>query len=310
MSAEAGLSLARRLWIYQAERFPLLKSGVLLAAFSAASLSVSAHLGGRSAPGIWIYLAAWFCIIAIFFQMRVCDEFKDHEEDSRFRPERPVPRGLVTLGLLRNLGLGAGAVMIAASLGVDGRLLGPLALVWVWLALMTAEFGAPAWLKARPVLYLLSHMLIMPLIDLFVTAMEWLPAAGRPPAGLGGFLALSFVNGCVLEIGRKIWAPQSERPGVESYSGLWGPQRATRIWMGAVTLAWAALLWVGWAMGSFALVALIGTASALAALMAGLGFVNSATPERAKRLDLMAGLWVLLCYGAAGFAPFLTGGGS
>jgi hypothetical protein len=57
------------------------------------------------------------------------------------------------------------------------------------------------WLKARPFLYLVSHMLIMPLIDLFVTATEWLTRAGSPPAGLWLFLLLSFANGCVLEIG-------------------------------------------------------------------------------------------------------------
>ena len=306
----ADATLARRLWIYQAERFPLVKSGVLLLAFSAASLSVSAHLGGRPAPSLWVYGAAWLCMIAIFFQMRVCDEFKDHDDDARYRPERPVPRGLVTLDLLRNLGLGAGGVMIAASLGVDWRLLGPLALVWLWLALMTAEFGAPAWLKARPILYLLSHMLIMPLIDLFVTAMEWLPAAGVPPKGLGWFLALSFVNGCALEIGRKTWAPVSERPGVESYSGLWGPRRAAEIWIGCVILAYGLLLGVGWSMGALAIPALIGLGVLMAAVVAGMSFIAKPTPERAKRVDFMAGIWVLACYASAGFAPFLTGGGS
>jgi hypothetical protein len=44
------------------------------------------------------------------------------------------------------------------------------------------------------------------------------------------FLALSFVNGCVLEIGRKLWAPENEIAGVDTYSGLWGPRRAAAIW--------------------------------------------------------------------------------
>lgn len=308
MTAEADLTLARRLWIYQAERFPLLKSGILLAAFSAASLSVSAHLGGRAAPGFGVYLAAWVVMLAIFLQMRVCDEFKDHEEDSRHRPERPVPRGLVTLDLLRKLGIGAGGVAILAALGVDWRLLGLLAAVWGWLALMTLEFGAPAWLKARPILYLLSHMLIMPLIDLLVTGMEWVPAAGSPPAGLGGFLLLSFVNGCVLEIGRKTWAPADERPGVESYSGLWGPSRAARVWMGLVFLAWCLLALVLMRMGDIGLIQGAAFLLMIAVVIVGLGYLKKPTSQRAKRLDAASGLWVLLCYAAAGFAPFLTRG--
>ena len=32
-----------------------------------------------------------------FLQLRIADEFKDFDEDSRYRPYRPVPRGLVTL---------------------------------------------------------------------------------------------------------------------------------------------------------------------------------------------------------------------
>jgi hypothetical protein len=72
------------------------------------------------------------------------------------------------------------------------------------------------------VLYLLSHMAIMPLIDLLLTGIEWLP--GRAASGLWMFLALSFVNGCVLEIGRKLWAPENEIAGVDTYSGLWGPR--------------------------------------------------------------------------------------
>ena len=56
---QAGASLARRLWLYQAERFPLFKTALLLAVFSSASISVSAHLGDRPLPGVFVFLAVW-----------------------------------------------------------------------------------------------------------------------------------------------------------------------------------------------------------------------------------------------------------
>ncbi|MBC7738298.1 MAG: manganese transporter permease, partial [Candidatus Saccharibacteria bacterium] len=96
-----------------------------------------------------------------------------------------------------------------------------LALVRIWLAAMTAEFGAPAWPKKRPVLYLLNNMAVMPLIDHLLTGLESLPYGGPAPA-VWLFLALSLVNGCVMEIGRKLWSPQHEIAGVDTYSGLWG----------------------------------------------------------------------------------------
>ena len=72
-------------------------------------------------------------------------------------------------------------------------------------------------------------MAVMPLIDLFVTGFEWVPAGGAAP-GLLLFLLLSFANGCVLEIGRKLWAPAHERAGVDSYSAVLGPGRGAAVW--------------------------------------------------------------------------------
>jgi 4-hydroxybenzoate polyprenyltransferase len=145
----------RRLWIYQAERFPIVKTAILLAAFAAASINVSALLSGRSWPGLVTYVAAFIVLFIIFFQLRACDEVKDAQDDRRFRPERPIQRGLVTQGLI--VRIAAGLLPVA---GIAAALLSPwlllLAMVWLWLALMTAEFGMPEWLKARPLLYLVS----------------------------------------------------------------------------------------------------------------------------------------------------------
>ena len=48
---EKDLPVLRRLWIYQRERIPLLKTATLLAVFSAASVNVSALLAERPLPG-------------------------------------------------------------------------------------------------------------------------------------------------------------------------------------------------------------------------------------------------------------------
>jgi hypothetical protein len=210
------------------------------------------------------------------------------------------------LRLIVVLALAAVPLAVAVSAARDPWLLLPLALVWLWMALMAAEFFAPEWLKARPLLYLVSHMLIMPLIDLFVTATEWLARAGTPPAGLWLFLLLSFANGCVLEIGRKIYAPENERLGVETYSALLGPRTATVLWSAALTVAFVLLVAVGFAIGAPRLVGLVG-ALALAACVAGAWmFLRVPDPAGQKRLDTLSGLWVLICYGVAGFGQLLV----
>jgi hypothetical protein len=44
---DAPFSLAQRLWIYQRERIPLFRTGLLLAVFTSASVTVSANLARR-----------------------------------------------------------------------------------------------------------------------------------------------------------------------------------------------------------------------------------------------------------------------
>lgn len=292
------------LWTYQKERFPLSKTAPLLAVFSAASICVSSQLAGRPLPNWGAFLAGFIIAMLLFFQMRVCDEYKDLEDDRRYRPDRPIPRGLVSLRLILSLGVASLPVTALAAWLWHPPVLWLLALVWVWLAAMTMEFGIASWLKARPVLYLLSHMAIMPLIDLLLTGLEWVPGGGAP-ASLGIFLALSFVNGCVLEIGRKLWSPENEIAGVETYSGLWGVKKAALIWCGCVVLSFALLLGLGAATGVIWISLVLGGIGAAICLASATGYARAPTDNAEKRMDTLAGLWVFFCYAIAGFAPIV-----
>src|ERR1051326_3000146 len=109
-----------------------------------------------------------------------------------------------------------------------------LAVAWAYLALMSKEFFVSAWLKAHPIPYLLSHMVIIPLVDLYATACDWWPAGQGPPRGLIWFLIVSYFNGIVIELGRKIRGPKEEEPGVNTYSVLWGRRTAVLVWLAAM----------------------------------------------------------------------------
>ena len=297
----------QRFWTYQRERFPLFKTVPLLAVFSAASINISALLAGRSLPGAGAYAAGFVAVLILFFQMRAADEWKDREIDRLYRPERAIPRGLVRLSTVLLIALALVPVALGAALTVGAGAAWLLLLVWFWLSAMTLEFGVPRWLVAHPMVYLVSHMAIMPLIDLFLTGIEWGGRGGPAPA-LWLFLALSFVNGCVLEIGRKTWAPEAEREGVESYSKLWGPVRSARIWIGLVAVSAALLAGVGWAAGHFWPLAALAAAGFGAAVWVALRFMQRPDPAGQARIDAAAGLWVLLCYAGAGFVPLLLRG--
>ncbi len=296
-----------RFWTYQAERFPVFGHGVLIAAFSFSAVSFSALLRGQVRwPGAGAILVAFASAFLFFLQLRLADEFKDFEEDARYRPYRPVPRGLVSLRELGILGVLTVLIQLGLALWLEASLVWLLLLVWSYLALMSAEFFARAWLKARPITYMWTHMLIMPLIDLYATACDWRVAGpGSPPAGLAWFLAVSFFNGVVIELGRKIRAPQDEEPGVETYSFLWGLRKAVLAWLGALLLtainAWLAAREIDFAAPvGWLLILLLITATVIA-----LRFLRTPVTGRANLIETMSGLWTILMYLSVGAIPML-----
>lgn len=298
------LNVYRRLWIYQAERFPLLKHGVLIIAFALSAVCVSALLRGQTEfPSFYSFLTAFAVLLGLFLQLRIADEFKDAEIDAKTRPERAVPRGLISLKELAVLGLFTAAIQVTITVLYAPSLLIILTIIWVYMALMSAEFFVPEWLKAHPFIYMFSHMLIMPLIDLFATACDWLLQTGTAPGGLIWFLAVSLFNGIILELGRKTWAPEAERSGVESYSSAWGIPTALFVWAIAVLCAFGCAMAVALKI-NFLMPTLIilGVFSLVMAFLA-LSFFKKPTLKGQKNLENISGLWVFAVYFILGLIP-------
>jgi 4-hydroxybenzoate polyprenyltransferase len=250
-------------------------------------------------------VTAYVTAFLFFLQLRIADEFKDFEEDSRYRPYRPVPRGLVTLRELGWVGAAAAAIQLGVALWLKPSLALLLAGVWVYLVLMSKEFFVPRWLKARPVLYMLSHMVIVPLVDFYATACDWWPVLGRPPQGLFWFVAVSYCNGLVIEIGRKVRAPADEEEGVNTYSALWGPRGAVTAWLTAMLLTAACAV-----MGAQPIDFVLPVAVWLAVLLlAGFAvawrFLRAPDTKGGKRIETLSGLWTIGMYLSIGAVPLL-----
>ena len=304
---QARSPFVRRWWIYQRERFPLLGHGPLIAAFSFSALSFSMLLRGRTTlPDAAPVIVAFVTALLFFLQLRIADEFKDFEEDSRFRPYRAVPRGLVTLRELGGLGILAAVVQLILAVWLMPSLVLLLAVAWAYLVLMSKEFFVPAWLKAHPILYMISHMVIIPLVDLYATACDWWVAGAGVPRGLIWFLVVSYFNGLVIEIGRKIRGPKEEETGVNTYSALWGPRNAVLAWLGSLTATAAFAFVAAWQIDFFVPVSgLLAVLLTAAGIIAG-RFLRQPDAKRAKRIETASGLWTILMYLSLGAVPLLV----
>jgi 4-hydroxybenzoate polyprenyltransferase len=251
---------------------------------------------GADSPGWPAVAVASVVALGVFFQLRVADEWKDAEEDRLYRPERPVPRGLVTLPELYRAAGAVAAVQVALAAWLDVRLLGVLAGVWAFGALTTVEFGAREWLRPRPLAMLVTHAPIVPLVDVFSVSCDVFGNDAAFPAGVGWLIGVSLFGGSVIEIGRKVWASADERPGVETYSAAWGRRRALVSWalsvVGSLVCGLGVLHYVPEAGGLG--VALV--AAALIVVALGVGALWSDRPGRGRVLETAAGVWTLGLY--------------
>jgi 4-hydroxybenzoate polyprenyltransferase len=301
---------ANRWWVYQKERFPLAAYGPLIAAFSYAGLGYSTLARASStAPGWRQILVAFATSFLFFLLLRIADEFKDFEDDLRYRSYRPVQRGLVRLRELAFIAAGCAAFQFLLALWLSMRLLPLLVIAWAYLLSMSKEFFVPSWLKRHALLYMLSHMVITPVIFLYASACDWVTAGyTRPSVLLLWMLAATYFNGMVVEIGRKVRAPEDEETGVETYSFLWGHRKAALAWLGvtavSATFAYVAAreIHVTGIAVSLLLPALLACALATAA------FLANCKKGRGKSIEVMSGLWALLTYLSLGALPMLLSG--
>lgn len=303
-----------RWWIYQQERFPIAKYSILIAAYSLSAVGYSAVLrqsvGGSTAanpPAIASFVIAYLSVFLFFVQLRIADEFKDAAEDAAHRAYRPVPRGLVSLKELGVIGLGCACVQLGLAIALGWTMFWLLLGLWVYLSLMTQEFFISDWLKAHPIVYLCSHMVIMPLMTFYATACDW-ALVGRPSASLGWLLLTSFWGGVAIELGRKTRAPESEEAGVETYSALWGIRLAAIAWLTVLWLASFSSVLSAQAVDAVVPVAAVIALGLLAAVAIVWRFLTHPTPRTAKWLEQGAGLWVLLVYPTLGLLPLVLRG--
>ena len=236
--------------IYLNERFPLGKNSFFVLIFTLSGYIYTSLLYNSKIMylftngvkiGIFQYkIIALFIIIFMFFlQLRITDEFKDYEEDLKYRAYRPVQRGIISLKTLGKIGIATVIIQIILAHVIDPEIIYFMIFVWIYMFLMAKEFFIKKWLTKRILIYALSHVVIMVFITLFIVeATQYIVPKNifdvfilqryrhNIDFALIPLFALNYLNGIVLEIGRKTRRADEEEHGVQTYSKLWGRKKA------------------------------------------------------------------------------------
>jgi hypothetical protein len=282
--------MIERWLVYQRERFPLARHAplVLVTCLCALAFTLQAQNEPRW-PGLGVWFGSSLVTLGLFFILRVLDEFKDFKDDSRFRPYRPVPRGVLKLQDLAQAGWLVAGLQLFVTIIFAPRAVVPLIVCWAFMALMALEFFVPQWLKARPFAYMLSHAPITGLIQLQASAWVWSDAM---PAEVIWLALTATAAGIMLELGRKIRAPEDEELGVETYTASWGIPRAVAIWLlaGAIAATLTLISSFGW----FSVIALsfLGVSS----LWLGLRFQTEKSKQLSKWFEPVSAVWALIVF--------------
>jgi hypothetical protein len=299
---EVGLTadapFVRRFAAWAADRFPPAGWLFFALSFLAASFTAALSVGAQPTVG-WTQIAGIVAFIAFYLGVRIYDEHKDFDTDTRLHPERLTVTGVMPLAELRRVQAVGLVLQVAVCVVVD-RGIGASTLTWavatVWSLLMLVEFFVPHWLSPRLVIYALSHQIVVPLTAIWAATF----GAGMLVlnAPIGWLCLLVTTSGLTFELCRKMHAPDGERDGVDSYTKAMGVTRAPLVALGIMALGTVALIGLigslatgPWWIPAVAAVAVLAVTGPFLA-----GFALSPTTKRAAVLEPVSAAYLLGVY--------------
>lgn len=273
----------QKIYRYQKERFPIF-AYTLLVLLTLASSGID-HLSDADFKTL---IPAFFLFMLFFLRLRLFDEIKDYELDKKFRPERIVARGEVTLNNIRHWLIVCIVFEILLLTMLPYHFSAWYVIASVWSVFMFYEFFVPVWLTKRFLLYGFVHIIVMFPLALAMRASFTVNVWNDVKAvwiaiGIAG---ISYI----FELGRKIWSTTEERPGVDTYSGHIGIKASTWLLTGFIivvhssfTLAYPYLL-------SFIVL------SGILALLFFPYYILTQNSKLKANLERISGVYILLFY--------------
>lgn len=324
------MNFIKKWYIYQKERFPVMAYGFYILCIVIGTFYISnkicqnlyenwittvfqnspnSHLMGALMP----YTINWQIIIPMFvvaflqfLMVRIIDEFKDYEEDCKYRPYRPVPRGLVSLKELRVLFCICASLQFIITWCVSPSIIWYLIAVWVFFGVMSKSFFIKKFLEKHILIEVLLDELLMPILVLYLSKFVQYGNIIQYSSmqsifdinilNIGMFLAMSYIISWIIEIARKVRCKQDEERGVKTYTAVLGIKKTILILFILETILMANLVFI---LGTKLLLP-IASVYLLVNIINFL-FLIKQNKVFAKATELSANIYVLISYLILGF---------
>ena len=215
------MNFIKKWYTYQKERFPIATYGLYILCLSFAAFFYNTKML-EIESNVGVFITMFVVAFLQFLMVRIIDEFKDYEEDKKYRPYRPVPRGLIKLKELRTLFVICIIIQFALTLIMNPFSLIFLLVLWIMFILMTKSFFMKKLVDKHILLEVALDEILLPVLMLYLTSFIKLDITI-----LWRLLLLSYVVSWIIEIARKVRCKKDEEKGVKTYTAVFGIPKAT-----------------------------------------------------------------------------------
>ena len=232
----------KKWYTYQKERFPVLMFGLYIFSIVFAVFCFCNYVGEINyeellktavfiqEPGPYtidyIKLIPMFIVAFLqFLMVRITDEFKDYEEDCKYRPYRPVPRGLITLKELKVLFIICVILQLLITLWINPKGIFLLIVVWIFFFIMSKGFFIKKFLDKHILIEVFLDELLLPLLMLYLSSFIYY----IDYSNIWKLLLMGYIISCIVEVARKVRCKEDEETGVKTYTAVFGIKRAILI---------------------------------------------------------------------------------
>ena len=231
------MKFIKKWYTYQKERFPVIVYGTYMLVVVFATFCVayfSKFQVNLATNREWIKILPMFIGAFLqFLMIRIVDEFKDYKEDCKYRPYRPVPRGLVTLRELGILFFICAIVQLILSV-IHNNLI-PLLAVWTFFFIMSKGYFIKKIIDKHLLIEVTLDEILMPLLVIYLIGFIDINIINSSIT-VYIFLLLTYIIAWIVEIARKIRCKKDEEEGVKTYTALLGIRKATLLLWGLETI--------------------------------------------------------------------------
>lgn len=215
------MNFFKKWYTYQKERFPIATYGLYILCLTFAAFFYNTKML-EIESNVGVFITMFVVAFLQFLMVRIIDEFKDYEEDKKYRPYRPVPRGLIKLKELRTLFVICILIQFVLTLIVNPFSLIFLLVLWIMFILMTKSFFMKKLVDKHILLEVALDEILLPTLMLYLSSFIKLDITI-----LWRLLLLSYVVSWIIEIARKVRCKKDEEKGVKTYTAVFGIPKAT-----------------------------------------------------------------------------------